>query len=162
AVFLAGTTVVQYQVTTTATAPALLITPATGTTLYGSASTPAVLGSIIRGSSPASYFAKDHATKVGRPLDSATPLNPSFGNAAVTGIGAAPTYTNPITNATETNLLALQLRQVARLIAAATTPGANLPVRRQVFFVSLGGWDTHDFQNTTQPNLLAKVAQALS
>jgi uncharacterized protein (DUF1501 family) len=35
-------------------------------------------------------------------------------------------------------------------------------VRRQVFFVSLGGWDTHDFQNNTQPNLLAKVAHALT
>jgi uncharacterized protein (DUF1501 family) len=44
------------------------------------------------------------------------------------------------------------------MIAASSVLG----VRRQVFFVSLGGWDTHDFQNTAQPNLLAKVAHALS
>ena len=58
----------------------------------------------------------------------------------------------------ESNNLALQLQTVARMVAASSSLG----VRRQVFFVSLGGWDTHDFQNATQPNLLAKVAHAMS
>ena len=44
------------------------------------------------------------------------------------------------------------------MVAASATLG----VRRQVYFVSLGGFDTHDFQNTTQPNLLAKLAHAMA
>jgi uncharacterized protein (DUF1501 family) len=36
-----------------------------------------------------------------------------------------------------------------------------LGAKRQIFFVSLGGFDTHQFQNTAQPNLLAELAQAL-
>jgi len=33
--------------------------------------------------------------------------------------------------------------------------------KRQVFFVSLGGFDTHDLQNRNQADLMARVAQAL-
>ena len=39
---------------------------------------------------------------------------------------------------------------------------AQLGAKRQVFFVSLGGFDTHDDQLTTQPNLHSQVANALS
>ncbi|HWA22380.1 MAG TPA: DUF1501 domain-containing protein [Caulobacterales bacterium] len=161
AVFLAGNSVVQYQVTTTANAPATVIAPATGTTLFGSSSAPALLRSLIRDISATSYFAQDHGAKVARSMDSATTLNTAFAGTAVTNINVnspLPTFTNPVTNAVETNSLTVQLQQVARLIAA----GVAMGVRRQVFFVSLGGWDTHDFQNTTQPNLLAKVAAGLA
>ncbi|NDC59793.1 MAG: DUF1501 domain-containing protein, partial [Alphaproteobacteria bacterium] len=58
----------------------------------------------------------------------------------------------------EANSLATQLQTVARMMAAAPSLGIN----RQVFFVSLGGFDTHDIQNQTQPNLLAKVAHAMA
>jgi len=44
-----------------------------------------------------------------------------------------------------------------RLIAVA----GELGVRRQVFFVSMGGFDVHDNILTTQPALLAKVAAAM-
>jgi uncharacterized protein (DUF1501 family) len=37
-----------------------------------------------------------------------------------------------------------------------------LDVRRQVFFVGLGGWDTHDRQNRVQGANLARVAHALA
>ena len=61
-------------------------------------------------------------------------------------------------SASGTSSLAAQLRLVARMIAQRNTLGA----KRQVFFVSIGGWDTHDDQLTTQPNLHAQVAGALS
>ena len=58
-----------------------------------------------------------------------------------------------------------QLRMVARLIAASTSLG----LRRQVFFVQLGGWDTHAAQinltnanNDTHANLLRQVSEAVS
>lgn len=56
------------------------------------------------------------------------------------------------------NALAAQLQMVARLIAGRTTLG----VRRQVFCVSLGGFDQHDGLSTRHPALLAQLAQALA
>lgn len=56
------------------------------------------------------------------------------------------------------------LYQVVRdLIAGATpTAGGGLGVRRQVFSVGLGGWDTHVGQRATQDALLAQVDFALN
>ena len=77
------------------------------------------------------------------------------------------TIVNPVISATNTtiqslfnttgNSLALQLQQVAKLIAARDTFG----VKRQVFFVSLGGFDTHTGQLNTQVNLLTQVGDAM-
>ena len=156
AVFMSGKSVVQYQCSTSAT-PAVLITGATASNLFGSTVASARMSDIIRDTSSASYFSGDQATVVKRSMDSATQLNSAFATAAVQAIPAPPTYTNPLTNATQTNSLAVQLQTIARLIAENSTLGA----KRQVFFVSLGGFDTHQFENTTQPNLLAEVAQAL-
>jgi uncharacterized protein (DUF1501 family) len=47
---------------------------------------------------------------------------------------------------------------VARMIGSADALG----VKRQVFFVSLGGFDTHDALLTTHPALLTSVADAIS
>jgi len=54
--------------------------------------------------------------------------------------------------------LGSQLRRAAELIAARGT----LRQRRQVFFCSLGGFDTHDAQMADQPQLLAGVSRALA
>ena len=51
-----------------------------------------------------------------------------------------------------------QLQMVAQLIAAR----ASLGMRRQVFFVSLGGFDTHDNQLTTHPGLIADLGNSLA
>ena len=50
-----------------------------------------------------------------------------------------------------------QLRQVARLIKKRT----DLTVNRQIFFVQLGGFDTHNGQVTGQSNLLIQLSQAM-
>ena len=74
-----------------------------------------------------------------------------------------PTTTAPFdtfktfNTAPASNPLAAQLQLVARMIAARTTLGAT----RQVFFVSLGGFDTHDFLTAQHPGLLTNVANAL-
>ncbi|MBL8549041.1 MAG: DUF1501 domain-containing protein [Hyphomonadaceae bacterium] len=157
AVFLSGRDVVQYQVTTAAT-PAVRITPAVATTLFSSATGPSRLAEIIRDTGGANYFGVDHAARVVRSMDSATTLNDSFTAAAVTAIPAPAQIVNPVTGASETNQLAVQLQTIARLIAA----NATLGLRRQVFFVSLGGWDNHDVQNSTQSVLLNRVGHAMS
>jgi uncharacterized protein (DUF1501 family) len=68
-------------------------------------------------------------------------------------------YVNPITGATVANGLAQQFQVVARMIDAGLQGGTG--ASRQVFFVSLGGFDTHDNQNTNQTDLLARIDQAL-
>ena len=157
AVFLSGQSVVQYQMSTGAQ-PAVVINGQAGSSLFGSTVAPARVRELVSDTTSASLFAADYATTTGRSIGAATSLNSAFASSAVTGVAAAPAYRNPITGATETNSLAVQLQTVARMIAAAPTLG----LRRQVFFVSLGGWDTHDFQNAAQGNNLSKVAHALS
>ncbi len=56
------------------------------------------------------------------------------------------------------NNLAQQLQMVARLISVQATLG----VGRQVFFVGMGGFDTHDDQNTVHPALLGQLSAALA
>jgi len=67
------------------------------------------------------------------------------------------TGTDAQTNPTITNPLSNQMRMVARLIAARATFG----VKRQVFFVSLGGFDTHGDQLVLEPKLLGLLDGAL-
>ena len=71
-------------------------------------------------------------------------------------IAAAPDFTIPATLATSS--VAAQLRVVSGMIASRIAPGA----KRQIFFVSIGGFDTHDNQLSTQPGLHAQVADALA
>ena len=157
AVFLSGQSIVQYQMST-GSQPAIVITGQSGSNLFGSTVAPGRVRDIIRDTSQASLFAADYATTTDRSVGAATNLNSVFASSTVTSVAAPATYRNPITGATETNTLATQLQTVARMIAAAPTLG----LRRQVFFVSLGGWDNHDVQNTAQSNNLAKVAHALA
>ncbi|RZI86237.1 MAG: DUF1501 domain-containing protein [Rubrivivax sp.] len=68
-------------------------------------------------------------------------------------------YTNPNTQVSSLNPLAVQLQLVARMISArnATAIGA----KRQVFMISMGGFDTHSDQNATHADLMAKLDQAI-
>ena len=53
--------------------------------------------------------------------------------------------------------LARQLNIVAKMIVA----GQTLGMKRQVFMVSIGGFDTHANQMRDQPILMARVAQSI-
>ncbi|MCS6947361.1 MAG: DUF1501 domain-containing protein, partial [Steroidobacteraceae bacterium] len=54
--------------------------------------------------------------------------------------------------------LGRQLAMVARLISVRD----ELAMRRQIFLVAIGGFDTHDAQNELQPGLLGGVSAALA
>jgi uncharacterized protein (DUF1501 family) len=54
--------------------------------------------------------------------------------------------------------LSNQLKAVAKTLSVQP----QLNVGRQVFFVTMGGFDTHDNQVTTQPALLGQLAQGLA
>lgn len=66
-------------------------------------------------------------------------------------------YTN-LGGTVTVNMLAKQLQQVARIIAAQRTLG----MKRQVFFVGVGGFDTHFGQNRLHADLMLKLNHGLA
>jgi uncharacterized protein (DUF1501 family) len=156
-VFLAGQSIIQYQVSTGST-PAVRINSATATSLFGSTVAPAKISEVIQDTGFTANMGSDYASVVRRSIGAATALNTAATGALVVAIPPPPVYTNPITGNVETNSLSVQLQTVARMIAAAPALGLT----RQVFYVAVGGHDSHDFQNVAQPNNLAKLAQAMA
>ena len=158
AVFLAGNNIVQYQVNTNPAMPAIAINGLNGGGGFGSPNLGARLEQLVRDTSNASYFAKDLGARTARSIDSSSDLNGAF---ATTDVQAVPMPTplgNPLTGEAQTNPLAMQLATVARAIVAARTLG----VRRQVFFVAIGGFDTHNDENGVHPVHMARIAHAFS
>ncbi len=143
AVFLAGQNVAAYQVSTSGSVP---ISGIKGS-LFGSTSASATLKNIIT-TGGGSYFSQDLADTTARSIDADASLSAA--------LLSAPDF--PLSADLTTNSLAAQLRIVARMIASRNALGA----KRQVFFVSLGGFDTHDNELDDQPVLHAKVAAALA
>ena len=54
-----------------------------------------------------------------------------------------------------------QLKQISKFIALRNTLNDGGPMRRQIFFASLGGFDTHANQNGGQGGLLTQVSNAM-
>ena len=141
AVFLSGKSAVQYQVTTTGSVPVAGIKSA----LFGSSACSAALQGLM--TAPRVHlFENEYARVSKRSIDANDQLTTALA-------GANVTTTFPTGNS-----LADQLKTVARMIAARDALGA----KRQVFFVSLGGFDTHSALLTTHPGLMATVGDALS
>ncbi len=149
AVFSAGETVFQYQVGNNG---ATQISGLSGS-LFGSTTASATLKSIVTATN-AHLFANEYGAIVKRSVDAQATFQTAYAASVVT----APTqYVQPSTNNLANNGLAQQLQTVARIIGARNGLGA----KRQVFFVSMGGFDTHDGQNTNQADLLARLSHAL-
>lgn len=150
AVFLSGQNIFQYQVSASG---ATLINGTTNTNLFGSGngvnSGANVLKSLIQQSS-SNVLEQDHADVVGRSVGAA--------NLITSSLATIPTTDPRVALGTQaSNRLAQQLQVVARLIAVNSTLGA----KRQVFYVSMGGFDTHDNQIVSQASLHAQLAGAL-
>jgi uncharacterized protein (DUF1501 family) len=71
-------------------------------------------------------------------------------------LNANPTISTAFPNTTLGNQL-LQVAKVIKFNASSSSLGLN----RQIFFVQLGGFDTHQVQVNTQANLLTQVSQAI-
>ena len=139
AVFLSGRSVVQYQV---GPAGPLPLNAAQGA-LFGSAPCAAALRALVT-APQAELFASEYTRVMTRALAAGDQLRAALGDA-------------PTLPGVDSNPLTAQLQLVARMIASASEIGA----RRQVFFVSLGGFDNHANLADAHPPLLAAVAQAL-
>ena len=142
AVFLSGDTALQYQLSTSG---AIKIKPATNATVFGSANVSSAIASLIRQSR--SHVLENEYNKV---TDRAM--------TAEATVTAALALTPPTTAFPSGNSLADQLKMVARLIKGRSVLGA----RRQVFMVSLGGFDLHDNLVAQQPVLMDRVSAAMT
>lgn len=144
-IFLAGETVTQYQLGSNGDPVGI----AGMTNLFGTSTSNNPLGSIItnaNGTGAASnVFEKDHAAVVQRSIAAQAKLADVMDSNAV----HAPTIYNP---------LATQLQTVASIIAGRSKLDG---VRRQVFFVTLGGFDTHNGQRDSHGALMARLSHAV-
>lgn len=153
AVFLSGRTVNQYQITSAGAVP---INSLSGS-LFGSSAGANPLQSIVTADA-ANLFEKEHAAVVGRAIGAQGVMGSAMLAAGPTGVPNPTQYTNPNTGALVTNALAVQLQTVARIIGGRGPLGQH----RQVFFVGLSSFDSHDDQRVNQADLLARVAHAIA
>ncbi|MBL8510339.1 MAG: DUF1501 domain-containing protein, partial [Betaproteobacteria bacterium] len=150
-----------------------MVTSITGTALFTAGNTPRVVAIPSSGSFGLSGFGSGAAAQARlAALNNLSNLNSA--NAFVTeaddilaqAIGASNTL-NPIITATNTtitpifanarNSIGNQLLQVAKLIEARATIG----LKRQIFFVSLGGFDTHTNEIATHNTLYGQLGPAM-
>jgi len=154
AVFLSGEAIHPFQV---ANGGAVPIEGTTGA-LFGSYTAPAAYRALLtQGNVPAdqaNLIAREYAAIAKRNVDQGAAFNAAYQTGAVI---AGTKYVHPVTLALTANPLADQLRSIARMVSAR----ANMGVRRQVFFVGLGGFDTHDWQNASHANLMARLSHAI-
>lgn len=141
AVFLSGRNALPYQVSTSGA----VTIAGLGRRVYGSSAAQAALSSLLRAHN-GHVFEMDYAQTMARSIEYGGFVN----NALATG--ALATSFGPTSNR-----LATQLSVVARLIAAR----GNLGVTRQVFLVSLGGFDHHDGLIGSHEGLLGQLDFAL-
>ena len=141
AVFLSGQTAVPYQVSP---AGATLYNPLQNGRLFNSAAASQALGTLLRSGS-GNVMAADYARFNDRSIQYGAFVNDALRGATLS------------TNFGTGNRLADQLRVVAQLIGAR----ARLGVTRQVFLVSLGGFDNHDGLIGTHDGLLGQVDSAI-
>ncbi|NCP18460.1 MAG: DUF1501 domain-containing protein [Erythrobacter sp.] len=145
AVFLAGQNSLAYQVSS----KGAIAINGLGGKLYGSSVAGSALETLL--TQPSNHvLARDHATIAKRSIDAQ-----GFVNGALGGVNLATSFTPPTGIS---GRLAGQLNTVARLIAARN----QLEVRRQVYFVGIGGFDLHDALTTRHGPLLAEIDFAMT
>ncbi len=142
AVFLSGKTAVQYQVGSGGPVALAGVKSA----LFGSAACSTALNTLVT-ATRTDVFESEYNRVMSRSL--------AAGSQLTAALAAAPTLTTVFPTG---NALGDQLKLVARMISTAGTIGA----KRQVFFVSIGGFDTHSGLNAVHPGLLTTVADAMS
>lgn len=142
AVMLSGETALQYQIAPSGAIPV----NALKSRLYGSQVCSDALNTLIQ-QTGTHVFESEYSRVLRRSIDWEGAVN-----AALSPVPTS-TYFSTLTS----NSLANQLNIVARLIAARSTLG----VKRQVFFVQQGGYDTHDNEMTSHPQLMAQLNEAL-
>jgi uncharacterized protein (DUF1501 family) len=141
AVYLSGYNTFQYQLTPTGAVPI----NAVNSTLFGSSSASAALKAVLN--TPRTHLLEtEYLNVTQRSMNAYSIVNQAFSKSSLT------------TSFPLANSLGDQLQAVARLISVR----ASLGVKRQVFFVSLGGFDNHTLLAKVHPGLMQTVGDAMS
>lgn len=120
----------------------------------GSTATPTALRSLLA-SGGANAFEREYLDTVRRSMDTTATLQAVLPGAGVPALPTTPTsLPSGGTLVLANDSLAQQLRMVAQLVACAPALG----MRRQVFMVSLNGFDNHANHTKDHPLLLARLA----
>jgi uncharacterized protein (DUF1501 family) len=153
AVFLSGQSVTQYQV---GQGGPVGVRGLSANWMFGSNTLrPVLQRSLVRGHGNGDPYSGEYGAVMRRSIDTAADLQAALAQVSVAALPTAPVTlggANPVTLANDG--LARQLHLVARLIGA----GQRVGMKRQVFMVSMGGFDTHAHQMRDQPTLMAQVA----
>ena len=142
AVFLSGDSALSYQVSSGSGAVAI---NAVKNNVYGSSAVKTAMTTLVQ-QSRSHTLENEYNKFTARAIGAESQI--TAGLAGVTLATPFPTG----------NSLADQLKMVARLIGARNALGT----RRQVFMVSIGGFDLHDNLIAQHPGVLGKVSDALS
>ncbi|HEX4509387.1 MAG TPA: DUF1501 domain-containing protein [Burkholderiaceae bacterium] len=137
-------------------------------TLFSSIQVQQTLETLMRTPRSSRVVEVEHAQVVDRSMAAYAVLAPAFPPANQAPWGSAHVapgkvdpllmYRAPSTGERLPNPIAQQLQAVARMIATHAALGTG----RQVFFVGVDGFDTHDDQNDRHADVMAQLAQALS
>jgi uncharacterized protein (DUF1501 family) len=142
AVYLSGRDAVQYQVSSSGSVAINGI----GSSLYGSSAAAQALRTLITTAPSSNAMQQAHVAVTQRSI------------AADSTLRSALASSPPPATVFPTTGLGRQLSMVTKIIAARAALGA----RRQVFFVSIGGFDNHDSLLANHPGLLTQVADAMA
>ena len=141
AVFLSGDSALQYQVS----ANGAVAIDGVKNNVYGSAAVRGALSTLIQQSS-AQTLENEYNKVTARAITAESEIT-----SALAGVTLATPFPG-------NNSLANQMKMVARLIGARNALGS----KRQVFLVSLGGFDLHDNLIAQQPVLMQRLSEAMS
>jgi uncharacterized protein (DUF1501 family) len=140
----------------------LNVTPAGPIPIYGLAQppfgAPAATNALspILGNDETNLFAQEYQTVINRSILAQSMLTSAMAPAGTGGVANPPQYLDPVTTKLTDNPLAASMQTVARIIAGR----ASLGVTRQIFYVQLGSFDTHDGQAQTHAKLLTQLGSA--
>jgi uncharacterized protein (DUF1501 family) len=152
ALFLSGQTSFQLNVTSAGPIPIYgLAEPP-----FGIPSSANPLSSILT-ADESNLFAKEYGVVVNRSTAAQAQLAGAMLPAGAGGVPNPPQYLDPMTNKLTDNPLATSLQTVARIISGS----GGLGVNRQIFYVQLGSFDTHNNQAVQHAQLLTQLSQAL-
>jgi uncharacterized protein (DUF1501 family) len=168
AVWLSGQQVRQYQVSGMG---AQRLGSDNNNQVYESSAVASALANIVRSPQGSHVLEADVAAIAARSIAAEStlrgalrpPNDPAFGTPSTGSYNPSSDpklmYLSPSNGKAEFSALAQQLQIVARLVQAGMSGATG--VKRQVFFVSVGGFDTHSNQNPQHNELMARVAHGM-
>jgi uncharacterized protein (DUF1501 family) len=151
ALFLSGQTSFQLNVTSAGPIPIYGLQQPP----FGIPSTNNPLSSVLSAEEN-NLFAQEYEIVIQRSIQAQAMLATAMAPAGVGGVANPPQYLDPVTKMLTNNPLATSLQTVARIISGRAALGVN----RQIFYVQLGSFDTHNNQAQTHSQLLTQLGAA--